>query len=445
MKERILNSFKNLKTFNRGLYIVLILIALFPAILQTIRTFFLSSTIDVSEFDVLGQMEWFDLINESIIALLILPLYSILSGELEKDKTRLPRQVFKSLITVFIVYFILSIIIYGIARYLVDFMNPGSDKLGAMVNYLNLETIAFIIGIIPQFVNVVFIVLGKKRNFYIYIIVHSLLLILADYLLIPSYGVNGVAYSNILINSVLTLITIGLLFYRKSIKLSWFDKQDKGMHLNRLKIGTPSFLQSLLDNVIYIVMVSKMVNAASNAGNYWVANNFIWLWLLIPVTALGEIIRKDSTKGYESIKQSNYYFICTLIVVIWLVLIPTWLPFFEHVEKLENASVIFEITLKLFGFYIAYAFTIIPDNIFIGLGKTKYSLLNSIIINVVYYGIFYLVFTTSNITMSLNLVILMFGFGMVVHLIVSIFEEKILLVNEITKTKRNQINLKEEI
>lgn len=433
MKEYIKKTWANLKTFDFGLYVALIAVALFPAILQTARTFFLSSTVDVSAFDVLGQMEWFDLINESILALLIVPLYSVLNFIKDKDAESFPKRVFKIGLTATLAYCLFSLAVYLVARNLVGFMNPEEADIEAMVEYLNLETIAFAIGIIPQFVNVVFVVLGRKRNFYIFVIVKSLLLILTDYLLIPSYGVNGVAYSNILINGVLALVMVALLAIGKNIKPAWFGKGDKTIYLNWIKVGFPSFFQSLLDNIVYILMVAKMVNSVSSAGDYWVANNFIWLWLLIPVTALGEIIRKDSGSGYKSLKQGNYYIILMATIAIWLLTIPGWLPFFKHVERLENASEIYSVTIKLFGFYIAYALTMVPDNIFVGLGKTKYSLLNSAIINIVYYGIFYLVYLSGAITMSLDAIIMMFGFGMVVHLAVSVFEEKILLRKEIAK------------
>ena len=433
MKEQILNTFRNLKLFNWSLYITLIFVALFPAIIQTVRTFFLSTTIDVSGFDVLGQMEWFDLINESIIALLIIPLYSILSAQLKKNNLKFPKQVFKASLTVILLYWCFSGLIYGVARCLVNFMNPNQFNIDAMVTYLGLETISFMLAIIPQFANVVFIVIGKKINFYIYVVVHSLLLILADYLLIPSYEVNGVAYSNILINGTLAIVMVGLLIYEKRIQLTWLDKEDKEMYKSWLKIGLPSFGQSLLDNIIYALMVAKMVNSVSSAGDYWVANNFIWLWLLIPITALGEIIRKDCSDGYKNLKQTNYYIILASVIFIWLISIPLWLPFFKYIEKLENASEIYNITLRLFGFYIAYALTIVPDNIFVGLGKTKYSLLNSFIINIIYYGIFYLIYITARFEMTLNTIIMMFGFGMVVHLSISLLEEKILLIREIRK------------
>ena len=46
-------------------------------------------------------------------------------------------------------------------------------------------------------------------------------------------------------------------------------------------------------------MVVEMVNIVAEQGNYWVANNFIWGWLLIPMAALMEIIRSDCKDGYK--------------------------------------------------------------------------------------------------------------------------------------------------
>lgn len=105
-----------------------------------------------------------------------------------------------------------------------------------------------------------------------------------------------------------------------------------------------------------------------------------------------------------------------------------WTPFFQYGENLNNAKEIFLIVIKLVPFYIAYAGSAIIDNIFIGLGKTIYNFINSIIVNLVYYGIFYLLYLTKLITFNMNTIILMFGFGMVVHLLVSVVEQKIFLL-----------------
>jgi len=42
-----------------------------------------------------------------------------------------------------------------------------------------------------------------------------------------------------------------------------------------VQIGVFSGLQVFIDNIIYALMVVKMVNMVNEQGNYWVANNFI--------------------------------------------------------------------------------------------------------------------------------------------------------------------------
>ena len=84
MKER----FKQLKSFSWRLFAALCALALIPAIYQTIKTFIISSNNQSDVFDIIGQMEWFDLINETLQAFLIIPLYSILRKILQSTRLR---------------------------------------------------------------------------------------------------------------------------------------------------------------------------------------------------------------------------------------------------------------------------------------------------------------------------------------------------------------------
>ena len=191
------------------------------------------------------------------------------------------------------------------------------------------------------------------------------------------------------------------------------------------KTGVFSGFQQFIDNLIYAVMVCKMVNMIAEQGNYWIANNFIWGWLLIPITALAEVIRSDCKDGYKELHKFNYYFIAAASTVLWAVTIPAWIPFFRYAQGLENAGEIFSIVIKLVPFYIAYAGCAIIDNIFVGLGKTGYTAVNSLIITLCYYGVFHILYRAHVITFTMNTIIQMFGFGMVVHYAVSLLEEKV--------------------
>lgn len=424
MIKKIIIYFKELKTFNWKLWVALCALALFPAIYQTIRTFLLSITASTNGIDIVGQMEWYDLIDETLKAFLIVPLYSPLNKSFAKSKEDFNKVTFKTLLVVFTLYalFNIGVLLYG--NYLIQFMNPDTNDVSAMKNYLGLETTAFMIGIIPSFMNVVFVTIGKTRNVYIFLMIQALLGVISDFVFIPQMGVNGIAVSNIVTNSILAVAGITVLSVEGCMKASLFSKSDGVIAKEWLKAGLFSGTQQFIDNIVYALMVVKMVNTVAEQGNYWVANNFIWGWMLIPVSALAEIIKRDCQNDYKDLKQSNYYLLSIFIFVLWIISIPLWISFFKDVERLENYQDIFLITVKLVPFYIAYTLCMIPDSIFIGYGKTYYSMINSLFVNLVYYGVWFLLYLSSAISFSLDTIILMFGFGMVFHEAISLVEEK---------------------
>ena len=81
----------------------------------------------------------------------------------------------------------------------------------------------------------------------------------------------------------------------------------------------------------------------------------------------------------------------------------------------------------LVPFYVAYAGCAVIDNIFIGLGKTGYKAGNSLLIGLGYYGAVYALFPAPAISFCIQTVILIFGFGMVVHYVISLMQERLFL------------------
>ena len=434
MKSLIKTWWSNLKTFDWKMFTALCLLALVPAIYQTVVTKLITVNTNPGALDIVGQMEWFDLIDETICAFLIVPMYSILSKAYKREN--FSKSVFKLGILVIGLYalFSLGVFFYGI--HLVSFMNPNDVDIGAAYRYLSLETIAFMIGIVFRYASVVFLVIDKARYMYAFLIAKVLLALLSDFALIPGLGVDGIAVGNIISNAIMGALSVGFLILSKQLRPGKFDREDVSSLKDWGRIGLFAGGQQFLDNIIYALMIVRMVNAVSESGNYWVANNFIWGWLLIPITCLSEIIRKDAgEKGYE-LKQLNYYSITLFFLILWFALIPVYPWFFEAVEGLKNPMYIFDIVLKNLGFYVAYALSQIPDAIFVGMGKTKYNVINSFICNIIYYGIWFILYQNGAVTMSMDKIILMFGLGNVVHLGVSVVEEKVFLRREWKKGEK---------
>ncbi len=414
-----------LKHFHWRLWGALCALALIPAIYQTVKTFLVSSSAQDGAFDIIGQMEWFDLINETLQAFLIVPLYSVLNRILKNHRNEFAAATFKTGLCAALVYMLFSVSVLTYGTTLIHAMDPGEIDLALTSAYLRLEMVAFMMGLIVSFANVVFVVIGKDKNVYIFLAIRTTLSLVADFLLIPHFGVIGMAISNIITNTALSFLCVLLLYRQGYIVPCRFKKCDGTMFREWGRTGVFSGLQQFLDNFIYAVMVCKMVNMVAEQGNYWIANNFIWGWLLIPISSLAEVIRSDCKDGYRGLRQFNYCFIAAASIALWLITIPAWIPFFRYAQGLDNAEEIFSIVIRLLPFYIAYAGCAIIDNLFVGLGKTVYIAVNSLIINLGYYGIFYILYRTHTITFTMSRIILMFGFGMVVHYVVSLVEEKV--------------------
>lgn len=253
-------TLKRLKTFNWQLFAALCALSLIPAIYQTIKTFIISANDSGTTFDIIGQMEWFDLINETLQAFLIVPLYSVLNRIFKNDGENFAKHVFKTGLVSFVIYtlFSIGVLIYGIV--LIKAMNPNEIDVSATNTYLQLETVAFMVGIIVSFINVVFVVVGKTKNVYIFLAISTVLSVISDFILIPSLGIYGVAISNIIVNSLLAVVSFTLLYRQKHIKFAWFNKSDLPTLKQWAKVGVFSGAQQFIDNLIYAVMVCKMVN-----------------------------------------------------------------------------------------------------------------------------------------------------------------------------------------
>lgn len=417
--NKIGSMFAKLGLFKWNLWIALCLIAIVPAVYQVVSTALVSSTASDEGIDILGQMEWFDLIDETLKAFLIVPLYALLNRIYKNSRESFGKAVFSFGWIVLVLYLLFSLGVFVYGKRMINYMNPNDVDIEAINNYLMLELLAFVIGIVPAFINVVFVTVGKSKNVYFFLIIRVILGMIGDFVLIPKMGVNGIAISNMITNFVLFVLGIIILAKEGLLDVTWVFSKKNGYIINWIRVGLFSGCQQFIDNIIYALMIGKMVNMVSEQGNYWVANNFIWGWLLIPITALAEIIKSDCKTNYKNLHQSNYYLITLFTIVVWVLSIPLWSGFYEKVQLLDNYKEITSITLKLLPFYFAYALCIIPDSIFVGFGVTILNTINSLIINLIYYGVWFILYLKNMVDFSINIIILMFGFGMVVHLAVS--------------------------
>lgn len=385
------------------LYGSLILYALLPSVYLLIRMQIVAvSGVDIN---IMGQIEWFDLIDEVLVTALTVPLYFLLKPD--KEKTA-PDKNCAAFLASFAVYTAFTIVVMMKIGSIAKFMNAENA-----VQYLFMQALSMLAGFVGTFMVMIFTLNDDDKLVRRLLVSRLCLQVVADWIFISSFKDVGAAYAEIAVNAVIGLIAVLSAYSKGYLK---FAMPGKTFLKDWCKIGAFAGIQIFLDNFIYAVMVCKMVNAVSESGNYWVANNFIWGWLLVPVTCLVEVIKKND-KIRLTMKNCWRYLI--MIFAIWLITMPRWKSFISG-PMASDGNVIMKIVLPLVPFYITYMISAVIDGWFVSHGRTIYNAINSLIVNVGYYGIIYLAFKRGMFAENMMFIIGMFGCGMLVHMAASI-------------------------
>jgi len=308
---------------------------------------------------------------------------------------------------------------------LVVFMAQDGALVEATVSYIRLETIAALFSTLWRFMLIVLVISEKDIYMYIALSIQMALSILLDTFLISglsfsaNLGVNGIAIANMITNSLVLCFAVKVL-YKEDIKLFRKEKLCFKWMKEWFKIGKFSGIESFLRNFAFMIMIIRMVNVVAEQGNYWVANNFIWGWLLLPGLALGDLVKREIGVNENNIRDKTFGYIClvSIFAIIWLATIPLWQPFLKNIMNVDNYQTFFYIVLIQTGFYITFLFnSCIFDSTFYGMGKTNYMLIQSICIDVFFYGIMFILYLTEIFVPTLLGISLMFGIGMTLDFI----------------------------
>ena len=416
----------SLRNINYKLYFALLLLGLAPTVYTTVRVFFLGSLPGEYSFSIAGQLSWVNLLYEIINEAIILPLFYFI-GKVIKEKKEFTNRVKTGMLMALGVYLILSAVIICFTKPLLSLMATDSSIIDASATYIRIESVANIFLILTQFALVTLVTINKSKYLYILTIARLILSLVCDTLLVSSLpvslnlGVNGIGYSNIIVNIVLLCISL-LLLSKESVNVFKKAKPNFSWIKEFIKIGGVSGLESLVRNVAYMVMISRMVNVVGEQGTYWVANNFIWGWLLLPVLQLGELIKQETATNKDNIRKNSlgYFGLTAIISALWFISIPLWQPFMTNVLQFTEVNKLFKLVIVLVGFYVPYAFQNVFDSIFYGLGKTHYMLFESVVTNTIYYGIAFVLYLMGIWTPSLVGIALLFGIGNAFDSIVSL-------------------------
>ncbi|KLI31338.1 multidrug transporter [Brachyspira hyodysenteriae] len=410
-----------LKQINFRLFIVLMIQALMPSIYSTFRIYLLDSYPSASGINIASQQMWLGIIYEVFEEAIIAPLFfffgKIKDKNSDEEKYIFINKVRSSILIITFIYIVMAFIINVFAGNLVTVMKQQTELYLQTTTYIRLESLANIAVVLFHLVIIVHTALENYKSIFVITTIKMFLTIILDILFVSQYsislnlGVNGIAYNNIISN--LISVIIALILLNKS-GYNIFDKIKLQFLWNKKvsSLNVISGLESFYRNLIYSIVLVRMINIVGEQGNYWVANSFYWAWLLIPINQIGTLVRTDLSKDHNrSLKP--YVLLTTICVLIWIALIPTYKYFMKYIMNAQNLESVMSLIMILFPFYIFYAYYNIISNLLYAIGQIKYMLLQSFIVNTFFnipYFILYLKgvyeITLLNITLRFGLAIL---------------------------------------
>ena len=419
---------KSLDRFNWKLYAALLLTAVLPTIYTTVRINFLGDLPGDWGFNIASQLAWVNLMLEVVQEALILPLFYCIGVTIANQDETINRVRTGMTVTLGL-YLAFTIAILLFATHLTEWMAQNPDTIDATAEYIRLEMIGTTLFSMVRFLIIVFILLDMREHIYAILGIQVVTSVILDSYFLSSLdfslqlGVNGIAYSNA-IASFITLIYAVTVFSRKmGMDLSdWKEGHDYSWMGSWWDVGKYSGLDSFVRNIFYMIFIVKMMNVVEEQGTYWVANGFIWGWLLLPFYPLADLLKQDTSRPDlidHREKTYAYFGIATAMCILWIVTIPVWDTFVSDILNASDYVKIVDLVLILLPFYILFSYNTLMDSVFYGKGRTELLAIQSIITNVSVYGSAFVLFKMDVFSPTLTTIALLFGTGIAVDSIVT--------------------------
>ena len=322
-------------------------------------------------------------------------------------------------VVLWVVFGLLSILVILGARSLVISMEQIPSLIDLTVSYIRLESVGFFLGTLAKYFLIPLLLLKRSREVAWLLAAQFGSNLLCDGILIGSFpfslnlNVVGVAWANILVPFGQIALAMRFLCDAGIPIFSTGAPPKNGWLWNWWIRGWRSGAESLVRNTAYAVMVLRLVNEVQGQKSFWAANQLMWGWLLVPVLALGEVIRRDTAERPDRfrINLPKYLLVTSLIALGWIACLPFLSSFIGVILKASEPAPVMEIVLALIGFYVIFAFNHVADSIFYGLGRTDFMLRQTLIVNITVYGIAYCLNRAGLFVPSVFKIVVLFGLG----------------------------------
>ena len=393
-------------------YLILIGIGFLPLLWKILEITFLAPF--ENALKILGQIALISIIFKVFEESILNPLYKCFSKQNIDESQR------QHFVKKFLIYYFLTTLVFTIILY---FLSPHVLKISKVPEYIFNETLSFIqlyvvasgLGVISKYLYTCSLIGKETKKMGWYLFIKSIITATLFIIFVPKFtlglGVKGIAISELIINVIAIIYLTANIRKTKSQTIIFNYKEY-------FKLFIFSFIETLIRNVVYYFIILVFLNVLDNQDLYFVANDYIWSIMLVPVIAQSGIIKQELALGNKNLKP---YFINSIFLTLFMIiLIPVALLIFKFVYSLSNYLDYFLVLVKLFPCYIIFVFDSIIEAYFIATGKMKHILVQTILTNIFVYCTALVLYLCGVWNITLDSIILLFNLGVIVSSIYTI-------------------------
>ena len=411
-------------------YLILIAIGFLPLIWKVLEITFLAGF--ENALKILGQISLIGIIFKVFSESILNPLYKMLGNNSnQQNNTEIAK---KFLLVYFLLTLVFTATIFLLTKQIMIISKVPTHIFAEALTFLKLYIIASGIGVVANYLYTFNIINKNTKKMFYYLLIKATLTATCFLVFVPKFmlgfGVKGIAISEIIVNFSLAIYLF--LTFPKSSKT--FAKLNKKEYFKLLLFAT---LETLTRNIVYYTVILVFLNMLDNQDLYFVANEYIWSVMLVPVLAQSTLIKQDVANNPD-FKVAPYFLNSVLLSGFMLVLIPLALFVFKWIYGLGNYLDYFIVLIKLIPCYFVFVFDSVIEALFFATGKLHHIFVQTIITNILIYLTAFILYLTNVWVVTLNSIILLFNLGVVISSCYTICVYLITTKKE--KLKNNTLN-----
>ena len=427
----------HVKAWDWRLFLFIFLFLGLPNLYQLYRVYLVGNELpDTGGLAIVSQWQFVGLVVEVFQEATVLAIFFFLGSQIRNSvDIQLDRA--KSVFSfIFVASLVFSVCVFIFRDSFITLIGTSGEIQTQTREFLGISIFSIPFTILAAAIVVLFESLRLRTMVLIMAIVNVLLRFALDSLLFGGYsfsldaGVVGVGWSTLLASLGLFVVGFVLLLWAKEIRLGALKTMPTFADIrDYLRVALGSGADSLIRNVAFFFMIIRIINAigSEEIGGFWLANQIIWSFMLVPVLALADSTKAmvanvaDDLSRVRKLWQASMV-ITTGMMIVWIVLVPAF-PAVAGVLSDDSESIKWAVTAFgiLFVPYVLFSFNTVMDSVFYGIGQTKYMAYQSIVTNGTVYLAAFLLYLSGVWDPTFEGVMMLFALGILVDSFLTMF------------------------